>query len=65
MFGTIDIPEGGKLPPAPTYLYDGKEVSSKWVDVTSLDYAAGRSLFVYTMPLSLSYMMRYRKAWRQ
>lgn len=38
MFGAIDIPEGGKLPPAPTYLCtSGAEIQSSWINITRND----------------------------
>lgn len=47
MFGTIDLPEGGKLPPAPTYLgADGKEHQAVWINVTQIWDPPNRLRFI-------------------
>lgn len=49
MFGTIDIPEGGKLPPAPTFVGpDGKELESVWAQLPSRE--EGRTLYILGIP---------------
>lgn len=50
MFGTIDIPDGGKAPPAPTFLaVNGEEIQSYWLEITYNSYPGDH---VYTYAIS-------------
>lgn len=53
-FGRIDIPPGGKLPPAPTYAtLDGRELAAEWRDETPADSLDGRRTYVPRFELNL------------
>lgn len=52
MAGILDLPPGGKLPPPPTYLVDGKEVPGIWIDVSEGcdDYLGNRKHLMVMHP---------------
>lgn len=49
-WGTINVPVGGKLPPAPTYLgTDGKEHKAVFIDITGFDDYPGTRTYTHAI----------------